>query len=254
MKPIALQLYSLRAQVYPEGANLPGVLKTVAEIGYKGVEFAGLGGFDAREIGKVVSDLGLQVCSSHTGLPTPENVDKIAQTELALGNKRAISGLGPDDFKTLDACKEAAEKFNRAAELLKPYGMTFGIHNHWWEFAKVDGRYAYDIVMEQSAGFFSELDVYWCAYAKADPAETAARHKSRIPLLHIKDGMLVEGEHVHTAVGSGKVQMRPIIEAADANVLEWLIVELDACNTDMLEAVKESYRYLTSQGLAAGNR
>lgn len=254
MKPIALQLYSLRAQVYPDGANLPGVLKTVAEIGYKGVEFAGLGEYDAKEIAKVVSDLGLQVCSSHTALPTPENVDKIAETELTLGNKRAISGFGPDAFQTMDACKQAAEKFNQAAELLKPYGMTFGIHNHWWEFAQVDGELVYDILMKNNAGFFGELDVYWCAYGKADPVQTVAKHKSRLPLLHIKDGMLVEGEHVHTAVGSGKVPMRPIVEAADPNVLEWLIVELDACKTDMLEAVKQSYCFLTSEGLAIGNK
>lgn len=254
MKPISLQLYSLRPNVYAGGSDLPGVLKTVAEIGYKGVEFAGLHGSDPSELAKIVSDLGLCVSSSHTALPTPENVNQIAETELALGNKRAISGFGPDAFKTIDACKEAAEKFNQAAELLKPYDMEFGIHNHWWEFDKIDGTYVYDILMKEAPDLFSELDVYWCAFAKASPSETVARHKSRIPLLHIKDGMLVEGQHVHTAVGSGKVDMHPIIKAADPDVLKWVIVELDACETDMLEAVKESYRYLTSEGLAAGNK
>jgi sugar phosphate isomerase/epimerase len=253
LKPIALQLYSLRAQVYPEGADLPGVLKTVAEIGYKGVEFAGLMDNDPKEIAKLVKDLGLQVSSSHGGLPTAENVAQIAETELILGNKRVISGYGPNDFKTLDACKAAAEKFNTAAELLKPYGMQFGMHNHWWEFDKIDGEYVYDILLKD-AQFFSELDVYWCAFAKANPSEVVTKHKAHIPLLHIKDGMLIEGQHVHTAVGSGKVDMHPIVAAADPSVLDWEIVELDRCDTDMLTAVKESYRYLTSEGLAAGNK
>ncbi len=66
--------------------------------------------------------------------------------------------------------------------------------------------------------------------------------------------MLEEGSHVHTAVGSGKLDMPAIIGAADPSVLEWLVVELDNCDTDMLQAVKQSYRYLVSSGLAAGNR
>jgi len=255
LKPIGIQLYTLRPDVYPAGKDdFPGVLRTVAEIGYKGVEMAGLFGHDPKEIGAIVRDLGMQVTSSHTALPTPENVNQVVDTELALGNKRCISGFGPDDFKTADACKAAAAKFQKAAELVKPRGMTFGFHNHWWEFFTVDGKYVYDILMAEGPDFFSEQDVYWTAFGKADPVQIVSKYRSRIPYLHIKDGMLEEGKHVHTAVGSGKLDMRAIIGAADPNVLEWLIVELDACETDMLEAVKQSYRYLTSQGLGAGNK
>ena len=40
-----------------------------------------------------------------------------------------------------------------------------------------------------------------------------------------------------------------VIAAADEAVLEWLIVELDACATDMMTAVEGSFRYLTAAGL-----
>jgi sugar phosphate isomerase/epimerase len=253
LKPIALQLYSLREAVYPGGADLPGVLRTVADIGYKGVEFAGLYGNDPKEIAKIVKDLGLLVCSSHTGLPKPENVREIADTELTLGNKRAISGFGPDSFKTMDDCRRAADQFRQAAELLKPYGMTFGFHNHWWEFGKVDGKLVYDILMAEAPDVFSELDVYWCAYGKGDPVKVVKQYTSRQPLLHIKDGTLEEGKP-HTAVGSGVLDIPAIVGAADPSVLEWLIIELDNCATDMLEAVKQSCRYMTSSGLAVGNK
>jgi len=252
LKPIALQLYSLRKDVYPGGADLPGVIKTLAEIGYKGVELAGLQGNDPKDIGKLVSDLGMQVCSGHAGLPNDENVKAMADEFAALGAKRVVSGYGPDNFKTLDAVKKAAEDFQKAAEVLKPYGMTFGFHNHWWEFVEIDGKLAYDILMAEGSDFFSELDTYWTAFGHADPVAIVSKHKSRLPLLHIKDGMLEEGKHVHTAVGSGKMNVPAVIGAADPNVLEWLIVELDACETDMLEAVKQSHKYLTSQGLASG--
>ena len=234
--------------------DFPGTLRTIADIGYKGVEYAGLHGHDPKEIAKLVSDLGMTVSSSHTGLPTPETVGKIAETEAALGNTRVISGFGPDDLKTEDAVKAAAAKFQQAADLLKPYGMTFGFHNHWWEFAKIGDKYVYDILMAEAPDIFSELDVYWCAFGKADPVQIIKKYSSRLPLLHIKDGMLEEGKHVHTAVGSGKLDMPAIIGAADPNVLKWLVVELDACETDMMEAVRQSYKYLTSSGLGEGNK
>ena len=251
MKPISIQLYSVREA---SAKDFPGVLKRIAEIGYKGVEFAGLHGHDPKEIAKLVRDLGMQVSSSHTGLPTAETVSQIADVEAALGNKTVITGFGPNDMKTVDDVKACAEKFNTASELLKPYGMRFGFHNHWFEFAEMDGKYAYDILLAEAPDVFSELDVYWCKYAKADPVKIIGKYSSRLPILHIKDGMLEEGKLVHTAVGSGKLDMPSIIGAADPNVLEWLIVEIDACETDMLEAVEQSYKYLTSNKLALGNK
>lgn len=251
MKPISIQLYTVREAA---AKDFPGTLKAIADIGYKGVEFAGLHGHDPKEIAKLVSDLGLKVSSSHTALPTPESVGHIVETEAALGNTKVISGFGPDAFKTVDDVKAAAAKFNTAAELVRRHGMAFGIHNHWWEFDKLDSKYVYDILLAEAPDIFGELDVYWCAFGKADPVQVVSKYKSRLPLLHIKDGMLEEGKHVHTAVGSGKLDMPAIVGAADPNVLEWLIVELDACETDMMEAVRKSYEYLTSSGLAEGNK
>lgn len=233
--------------------DFPGTLKKIAEIGYKGVEFAGLHGHKPSEIAMLVQDLGLQVSSSHTALPTKENLAELLDVELALGNKRVISGFGPDRFTTIDSCKKAAEEFNTACELVKPYGFTYGMHNHWWEFATVDGKRVYDIIMEEAPEMFSELDVYWTAYGKSDPVQVINEYKSRMPLLHIKDGTLKENTP-HLAVGDGVLDIPAIVGAADPNVLEWLIVELDSFDGDIFDAVKKSYDYLTSSGLAEGNK
>jgi hypothetical protein len=56
------------------------------------------------------------------------------------------------------------------------------------------------------------------------------------------------------AVGSGKMDVPAVINAADPKVLQWLVVELDNCATDMLTAVAQSYAYLTHNGLAQGNK
>lgn len=248
MKPIALQLYTLRKAA---NADFPSVLRRVAEIGYRGVESVGLFGHNPAEIAGILKDLGLEVCSSHITMPNRENVQQIVETEQALGNTRVISGFGPNHFKTLDDCKVAAASFNEAAELLKPYGIDFGIHNHWWEFETVDGTLVYDVLMRECPSIFGEIDVYWAAYAGCDPAEVVTTYKSRTPLLHIKDGTLKK-DAPHLPVGSGVLNIPSIINAADPDTLKWLIVELDEYSGDMFEAVKQSYDYLTSHDLAEG--
>ena len=44
-----------------------------------------------------------------------------------------------------------------------------------------------------------------------------------------------------------------IVEAGRTTI-EWMIVELDSCATDMMEAVKKSYAYLTTEKLAHGRK
>ena len=53
------------------------------------------------------------------------------------------------------------------------------------------------------------------------------------------------------AVGQG-VQDFPAVANAAGGATEWMIVEIDSCETDMLEAVAQSYHYLTQNGLAQG--
>ena len=251
MKPIALQLYTLRDKAAEDPLGVP---KTVAETGYKGVELAGMYGMEPKELAKIISDLGMTVPSAHMGMPTAENITESVDTCKAFGAVFLVTGFGPDDMTTPDSVKSCAEKFQTAAELLKPHGIRFAFHNHWWEFSNAfDGKLAYDILLEKAPDAGSELDVYWCADGGSDPAAIVRKSSSRIPLLHIKDGDL-EPDRMHKAVGSGKLDMPGIIGAADKNVLKWVIVEMDNCATDMVEAVQQSFKYLTSSGLAAGSK
>ena len=65
--PIGLQLYSVREDCKND---LPGVLKEVARMGYAGVEFAGYYGHSAADLRKMLDDLGLICCGTHTGIQT----------------------------------------------------------------------------------------------------------------------------------------------------------------------------------------
>jgi len=250
-KPISVQLYSVRDEA---AKDFFGVLRKIASFDYVGVEPAGLHGHSPAEVRKVLDDLGLVCSSAHMGCASKDNVNEIADTANALGLKMVISGVGPDRFQTLDGIKKTGEDYQRAAELLKPHGLRQGYHNHWWEFDKIDGKLGYELFLGLTKGTFSQLDTYWASnFGKVNVQELLARNARRVPILHIKDGPLVQGEP-HTAVGAGKQNFKAIIGAADPKVLEWLVVELDDCATDMMTAVKQSAEYLIKTGLGQGKK
>jgi len=246
--PISVQLYSLREKA---AEDFPGVLKIVADAGYVGVEPAGLHGMSPEDVRKVLDDLGLVASSAHGPMPAPENVNEIVDTAKALGYTRHISGFGPKDCETLETTLDAAKRAQGAADLLEGTGVTFGLHNHWWEFDKeFDGKTPHEVIMANAPGVFAEVDTYWVAVGGPDAAEVVKNLGPRAPLLHIKDGPK-DREKAMTAVGAGEMDWPAVIGAA-ADTTEWLVVELDRCDTDMATAVAQSCKYLTSNGLAKG--
>ena len=250
VKPISVQLYSLRKEC---AEDFDGVLSRLAAIGYKGVEPFDLFGKSPQEFRAQVEDLGMVVSSSHTPWANRAALDDVTETVTALGLNRAAGGFGPDDFASMDAVGRTAEAINAIVEGLAPHGIDLFLHNHWWEFQEVGGKLGAHHVAERCPKVLFEVDTYWAAnFGAVDAAAEVANLKARAPLLHIKDGPL-ERDRAHVAVGDGKMDIPAVIAAADANVLEWIIVELDACDTDMMTAVEKSYRYLTGNGLAAGN-
>jgi sugar phosphate isomerase/epimerase len=245
---LALQLYTLRHELKHD---YPGIMKRVAEAGYAGVEPAGFPGSSLQEASGIYRDLGLTVCSAHTRLPVGDDRDAVFEELRSLGTARAVSGLGPDHFQSREAIRASCEQFNQAAEAAGSAGMTFSIHNHWWEFETLEGRPVYQYMLEDlDPSVLFEVDVYWVQTGGQDAAQVLRELGPRAPLLHIKDGPCEQGKPM-TAVGSGKVDI-PGVAAAAKNTAEWFIVELDACATDMVEAVEESARYLREAGLVEG--
>lgn len=247
--PIAIQLYTVRDALAKDFA---GGISKIADIGYVGVEPADFPGTTPQEASKLFQALGLAVPSAHTPLPLGEQQDEVLEAMAALGCKRIISGKEARDFATIDRIKRTCELFNEASAVATANGLTFGIHNHWWEFQRVEGRYVYEVLLEcLDPDVFFEIDTYWVKTAGCDPAEVVRMLGRRAPLLHIKDGPCVQGAP-HVAVGDGIMDFPSIVEAG-AGSTAWMIVELDSCATDMMGAVERSYRYLVGNGLAGGH-
>ena len=248
--PIALQLYTLREAAEKD---FEAVVRKVADIGYIGVEPAGFPGTTPEGAATLFKELGLEVCSAHLPLPVGDARQQSLDAAAALGIDRLVAGRGPDNFSTVDGIKATRDEFNEAAETCRQAGMTFGMHNHWWEFLEVDGKLAYKHLLDGLDGdIFFQIDAYWVQTAGADPAAVIAELGPRAPLIHMKDGPCTREADMQ-ALGEGITDFDSIVTAGGDNV-DWWIVELDRCATDMMEAVVKSYGFLVNGGHARGGK
>src|SRR5690242_19066568 len=96
-KPIAVQLYTVRDAL---AQDFESVIKKIASYGYQGVE--PFGGLDAKKYADLCKSLGLQIPSTHSGLPVGEKRDEVLQFAKTLGVKYLICPwIAPEEWKTL---------------------------------------------------------------------------------------------------------------------------------------------------------
>jgi sugar phosphate isomerase/epimerase len=248
--PIALQLYTLREALEKDYV---GTIQKVADLGYAGVETAGNYGGSPATAAKLFADLGLTVTSGHAPLPVGDKKNEVLDALGTLGTKRIVCPwLPPERWASSDSIKAVCDELNAADEAARAEGFTLLYHNHWFEYELVNGTPAYKIMLEHIAPTVQfEIDTYWVKVGGQDPVAVVKEFGSRAPLLHIKDGPAENREQPMTAVGEGTLDWDAIIGAGQG-AAEWLIVELDRCATDMLEAVAKSKEYLVGKGLARG--
>lgn len=246
--PIALQTYTVREHLK---RDFEGTIRRVAAMGYGALETTfEIPGTTWSQAAELFRELGLQVPAAHTPLPLGKNQEPALDYARHFGLSYLVSMHGPNDFKSVDQIRHICEQYNQAVAVAGQHGLTLAYHNHWWEFQTVEGRLAFDVMLEHldpAVGF--EIDTYWVQTAGYDPAALVRRLGERAPLLHIKDGpATVEDSMV--AVGQGVLDFPSIV--ATASGAQWLIVELDRCASDMLVAVEQSHRCLVQEGLGHG--
>ncbi len=188
MKQVHVQLYSFG---WDNPLNVIERIRTAAEIGFTGVEFAG--GYDdipVEELQKVLNETGMKATSAHVGLDKMEkDIPYLAQ----LGVKYVICPAAP--FNTVEEAKEVAADLNRFGKLAAKYGMKTGYHNHTDEFYKVDGKYLMDHLIENCDPSYVEfqIDCGWASAAGVDPVAYIHAHAGRICAIHIKENSDVIG-------------------------------------------------------------
>ncbi len=231
----------------------PRALDRVAAAGYVGVESAGFYDLAPDAFAALLAERGLQLASAHVGLSRDFDEYRAALDAAAAAGATmvVIPALAPDGFGDSDAVRRSADIANRAQVEASARGLAIGYHNHFWEIPEVDGRPGllgfFDLVHPD---VFAEVDIYWAQVGGVDPAALVGELGARARLLHVKDGPADVPASAMTAVGTGQVDIAGVLAAApDA---AWHIVELDRCDTDMLDAVGQSAEYLVGAGLSVG--
>lgn len=240
---ISVQLYSVREQL---AKDVPGTLSKLAAIGFRHVEPAGCCGLSAQDFGKALKAAGLKAPSIHGTLPLGDKKNQAIEEALALGTQYIITGGPasgwPGNWAAAETLKAEADLYNEAAANAAPHGLRVGFHNHDMEMTLFGGEPAYRIFLRHLAPeVLWTIDTYWVKVGGQDPVAVIKESGPRSKVIHIKDGPGVKGQPM-VAAGEGVMDFPPIVAAAKS--AELLCVELDACATDMMEAVAKSYAFL----------
>lgn len=256
-KTVGLQLYTLRDLM---AGDPEGILKKVADIGYKEVESFGYA--DGKFFGKtpaeyavLLKDLGLSEPSGHytTGKTMPgvkgtlmNGWQQAVDDAAAIGQKYMVCAyLFPEERTKLDDYKQFADLFNKSAEMCKAAGIQFCYHNHDFEFKTMDGQVPYDVLLNGTDKDMVQLevDLYWATFAGQDPVAMFKAHPGRFPLWHVKD-MEKTPERAFAPVGTGSIDFQRIFDAKDTAGMKYYFVEQDVCKLPPLESIAISYKNL----------
>lgn len=262
---IAYQLYSAREEA---AKNLSGVLKTLRDQGYEGVEFAGFYGHSAEEVKALLNEYGLTAVSSHVPLESLKNdIFGVISFHQKIGCPLiAIPYLAEADRPGNRAFAELIPAIYRIGSLCREAGIQLLYHNHDFEFEPFNGGYMLDFLYQAVPADLlqTELDTCWARYAGVDPAEYLMQYKGRAPVVHIKDFVGFKGDtspyHLiglaenpnasiaqfsYRPLGMGVQNLPAIVSAAKEAGAKWLIIEQDQSpDRPPLEASAISIDYL----------
>ena len=247
---LGLQLYTLRDSI----PNDPkGVLKKVAEYGYKELEtysYSGgkIFGMAFADFGKYVDDLGMKVVSGHYGIDQIEgdSWEKAIADAKGINQPYMVVPYLPDTERTsLDDYKRICEKLNRAGEVCNKNDIRFGYHNHAFEFQEMDGKKPFDVLLSEldPKNVSMEMDIYWVVRAGGDPLQYFDQYPGRFEQWHVKD-MDKNDKDKNADVGTGSIDYKPIFAQAKKSGMKHWYVEQETYPGDPIQSVAASATFM----------
>lgn len=242
--PVGIQLYTVRNEMR---ADATGTLKQLAQIGFKALESArsekgNYYGLAPKEIKKITEDLGMKMVSGHVHLDKDwqRSVDAAAE----VGQPYLIVSSMPTEGQTIENYQKTADAFNKAGEDCKKANITFGYHNHEYEFEQVNGQILYNILLDRTDANLvqMEMDLGWVILAGHNPVAYFNKYPGRFPLWHLKDMNAVKKES--TELGKGMVDIPGLFKHTQASGLRQFFLEQEEYSNTAMESIRYDYDYL----------
>lgn len=268
--PVALQLYSVRGDM---SQDFYGTLKAVKEMGYEGVEFAGLYDNEPAQIKAWCEELGLTPISAHVPLTEMlADIDKVIADYKAIGCEYiVVPHVSKERHPDGELFAQMIEEIRTIGEKVKAADMTLLYHNHDFEFKLTpDGKIGLDALYEAVPADLlqTELDLCWVKYAGQCPVEYVKKYAGRAPVVHFKDYYAAgeqtedpyaligvnEGEKKESKafefrpLGAGVQDVHALLKAAKEADSKWIVVEQDSpsLGKSAMECVAMSIEYLNN--------
>jgi sugar phosphate isomerase/epimerase len=255
-KPVvAAQLYTVR-QFAQTAADLAESLKKIRAIGYQAVQVSGIGLIPDAEVKAMTDDLGLTICNTHVRPSDAlwNNLDAVIAQHKLWNCKHVALGSMPQEFRTAGEAgfQRFAHEASQIGEKLHAAGLTFSYHNHSFEFARFGKRTGLDIIYAESDPRYlqAEIDTYWVQHGGSDPAAWIKKVSGRMPVVHLKDMVILNDQQTMAEIGRGNLNWPVILQACRDAGVEWYAVEQDVCQRDPFESLKISFDYLKTMGLS----
>jgi len=169
----------------------------VSKLGYEGVEFWGYAGtpnvfqgYSAKQLRKMLDGNGLKCCGMHHDLRAlePDRLNTTIENNRILGNRLLIVAAAQDRMGSEDAIRAFAALLKETAKKVRAEKMQVGYHCHPFDFAKIQGRFAWEILFSQTdPEVVMQLDVGNCLAGNGDPLAMLRKFPGRTLSIHIKE-------------------------------------------------------------------
>ena len=227
VSPIGIQLYTVR-DLFAKDPE--GTLAALKQAGYAEVEFAGYAGRSAAAVKAMLTGVGLAAPSAHVDLNTIRTRWPAALAFAAEVGHRylVLASIGTEERQSLEQIRRLGDVLNHAATEAKAAGIRVAYHNHDFEFASVEGRLPYDVLLESTdpALVKLELDLYWATKGRVDPLAYFAKWPGRFPMVHIKD-MDKGPSEAMVDLGTGRIDFKTSLGRRGGAGIEHYFIEHD---------------------------
>jgi len=240
--PVGLELYSVRNELKKDPE---ATIRTVAQMGYAGVEFYApyfeWSETETKQMRKLLDELGMRCFSTHndSSFLSQEKIGRARDMNLILGSQYVVMASS-DPKPSLDGWKAIADSLNFAADQLEPSGLKAGYHNHQREFTPVESKRPIEILAKNTkASVMLQLDVGTCLEAGGDPVAWIRANPGRIRSLHLKDWSPDPAKGYKVLFGEGAGDWKNILAAAESTGgAEYYLIEQEGSRYSELDTAR----------------
>ena len=240
--PIGCQTWPVRSMI---AKDFPGTIKQLADAGFQRIElcspvgyadsgFGGLANVKGAELRRILSDAGVGCESSHFGIKELRDHldDRIAWAKDVGLTQMIVPSLDGPRNPTMDDVKRAADEYNRIAAQTARAGIQQGLHNEEFELATVEGKRAYDVLLDLLDPKLVKFQFQCSTISRGyDAAEYFTKYPGRFMSMHVQDWSPEKKQTV--AVGQGTLDWKKIFTAAKIGGVRNYFVEM---NLDLMKA------------------